>query len=227
MRTGRERILGIFNGMKQRCYNKNSTKYHRYGGRGITICDEWLKNPQSFVDWSMDNGYADNLTIDRINNDGNYEPSNCRWATKKEQANNTSTNHRITYNGETHTLKEWSEKLGISYQTLMIRLCHGWSEEKTLSEPVNTSLTKRYDEVPHIPGESKEERGRRVKEYKRRQSGIRTEAQRRSDDKADVMAKAEIIRKAVQENPGISVRKLAKYTGIPKSTVQRILKTLY
>ena len=107
------RLYGIYMNMKARCNNPNEDNYFRYGGRGIKVCDEWLNDFMNFYTWSMKNGYQDNLTIDRINNDGDYEPSNCRWATTKQQANNRRTNKFIEYNGETHTISEWSDILNI------------------------------------------------------------------------------------------------------------------
>lgn len=87
----KNRLYRIHNNMMQRCYNKNNKDYNRYGGRGIKICNEWKTNFISFYNWSMKNGYKTDLTLDRKNNDGNYEPSNCRWVTMKEQALNRCT----------------------------------------------------------------------------------------------------------------------------------------
>lgn len=128
------RIYRIWQKIKQRCCNKHHKHYEYYGGRGITICNEWLDDFQTFYKWSMDNGYADNLTIDRIDVNGNYEPSNCRWATRKEQMNNTRQNHFLTYNGKTQTVKQWSEELGINYQTIQGRLRRGLPISQVLSK---------------------------------------------------------------------------------------------
>lgn len=115
------RLYKIWGGMHQRCYNQNDRKYHDYGGRGIVICDEWKECFESFREWALKNGYESNLSIDRIDNDGIYEPNNCRWATSKEQQNNKRTNVIININGEEHNLMEWCEKTGIPYGTLQAR----------------------------------------------------------------------------------------------------------
>lgn len=130
------RLHNIWGCMVQRCYNNKTPCYNLYGGRGITICDEWRNEFKSFYDWSISNGYADNLTIDRIDVNGNYSPDNCRWVTMKEQSNNRSTNRFLEYNGERHTISEWGELLGIDSETLSSRLRRGWSVEKTLTEEI-------------------------------------------------------------------------------------------
>ncbi|MNN50452.1 hypothetical protein D3C81_1650380 [compost metagenome] len=99
--------------MKSRCYNENYYRFDRYGGRGIKVCDEWLDDIENFFKWSYENGYDDTLTLDRIDNDGDYEPNNCRWSTKKEQANNTKRTIMIEIDGVTKPLQEWCEFYGI------------------------------------------------------------------------------------------------------------------
>lgn len=137
------RLFSIWANMVTRCYNPNATGYKKYGGRGITICDEWRDNFEVFYDWSMSNGYSDELTIDRINNDGNYEPTNCRWATVKTQSNNRGSNHYVNINGVVRTLTEWCELCGINYRTVQDRLKRGWSVEKALFTPVHTKFRRK------------------------------------------------------------------------------------
>lgn len=115
------RLYEIWRQMHRRCYCKNTKAYHDYGGRGITICDEW-KDFEPFRAWAIKNGYEENLTIDRVDVNGNYEPSNCRWATVKEQANNRRSNHKVEYNGEMQTVSEWADQYGVSQLKLWARL---------------------------------------------------------------------------------------------------------
>lgn len=115
------RIYHIWRGMKDRCYNVHSPSYYRWGGRGITICDEWKDNFSAFYSWAMENGYSENLTIDRIDNNGNYEPSNCRWATMEEQSRNRQSNVVIQIGNSKRTLKEWCEIFELEYGTILER----------------------------------------------------------------------------------------------------------
>ena len=108
-----KRIKSIFDSMKQRCYNKNDRDYKWYGEKGIKVCDEWMDNPVLFEKWAMHNGYDDTLTIDRINENKNYSPDNCRWITREQNAKYKSTTNIIDVNGEKHTGKEWSSVLGL------------------------------------------------------------------------------------------------------------------
>ena len=139
-------LFGKWNRMLERCRNKNRRDYKNYGGRGIRVCDEWKNNFMSFYNWAIDSGYKEGLTIDRIDTNGNYEPSNCRWATPKEQANNRRTSVFLTYNGETHTVSQWAEIQHIPRDTLdrRMRRC-GWSVEKALTTPVKRQKNNRKE----------------------------------------------------------------------------------
>jgi hypothetical protein len=124
--------------MKSRCYCESNNRYLSYGARGIVICPEWLgvNGLINFYNWSINNGYNDTLTIDRVDTDGNYSPNNCRWTTYKIQENNKTNNKYIECNGESHTLGEWSDITGINLSTIWARLNRGWSEEKAILTPL-------------------------------------------------------------------------------------------
>lgn len=128
------RLYNIWLDMKARCKNNKSINWHLYGGRGITICEEWENDFSVFCDWALKNGYNDNLQLDRINNDGNYEPSNCKWSTRSEQGNNRRTCKYVTINGITKTVSQWCEETGVLRHTAYTRIRKGWSPEKAVTE---------------------------------------------------------------------------------------------
>lgn len=130
----KERLYQTWKNMRQRCNNPNRHDYKRYGGRGITVCKEW-NDYSTFRNWAFANGYNDNLSIDRIDVNGNYEPSNCRWVDNIVQANNVRSNHQIEYKGTTYTMAEFARKLNISYSTLQHRINRGWSIDKIVTTP--------------------------------------------------------------------------------------------
>lgn len=125
-------ILNLLNAMKRRCYNKNTINYNRYGGKGVTICDEWLdkeNGANNFYNWAINNSYSPNKQIDRIDFKKGYEPNNCRFVDIITQARNKSNNHLVTYNNKTHCITEWVEKineydsnLGINNENLQLRI---------------------------------------------------------------------------------------------------------
>ena len=124
----------VWGSMKKRCTNPNCDAYHNYGGRGITICNEWLDNFKAFYDWAISNGYTSGLTLDRIDNDGNYEPSNCRWVDKATQVSNRRNTRFITYNGKTQSLKAWADELNLDYHALYSRIARGWDLKDALAK---------------------------------------------------------------------------------------------
>ena len=127
-------LYNSWRGMKERCNNKNNKRYDNYGGKGIIVCEEW-NNFLNFKEWALNNGYEPGLTIERKDVNGNYEPSNCCWATNKEQSNNRTTNHLLTFNGETLTINQWAEKLNIKRELIKDRLRLGWNVDDALTTP--------------------------------------------------------------------------------------------
>lgn len=127
------RLYTIWCKIKNRCYDSSASNYPRYGGRGITICDEWLNDPTAFYTWSIDNGYQDTLSIDRIDNNKGYSPNNCRWTNATQQGRNKRNNKSFTINGETRCLSEWCEIYNLKYATVWNRVYNlHWSIEKSL-----------------------------------------------------------------------------------------------
>lgn len=123
--------------MVARCTMKNAKSYPRYGGRGIIVCERWLTSFENFLS-DMGECPDDNFTLERKNNDGNYELTNCRWATRKEQNRNSSRNHILVFKDESHCITEWADILGINFRTIMTRINKGWSAEQALGTPIKT-----------------------------------------------------------------------------------------
>lgn len=133
----RSRLHRIWLHMRRRCLKPKSAEYRQYGARGIKVCDAW-HDFATFRDWALANGYRDDLTIDRKDNDGNYEPGNCRWATYAEQNLNTRKNPRVSFNGETITIFELAQRIGLKPSTLRQRILkYAWSVERAVSTPLN------------------------------------------------------------------------------------------
>ena len=122
------RLYSIYTGMLKRCRQPSTNGYERYGGRGISVCDEWKGEHgfERFRGWAVSHGYADNLTLDRIDTNGNYEADNCRWSTIEEQCNNRRNNIWLEYNGERHTMSQWARILNVPVATIKARKDKGW-----------------------------------------------------------------------------------------------------
>lgn len=133
------RLYRIWCGMRDRCYNQNNKKYCNYGGRGISICDEW-RSYHGFRCWALENGYADDLSIDRIDVSGDYEPSNCRWTNSITQSNNRTNNHIVEFENKTMTVSELAAILKMPYNTVSSRINHlGYSANDCANTPIGCS----------------------------------------------------------------------------------------
>jgi hypothetical protein len=129
------KLYQVYHALKARCYNPKNAGYKNYGGRGIRVCDAWLNDVALFADWALENGYKEGLEIDRTNNNGNYEPSNCRWVTQKVNNRNRSIVRMIPYEGEIRPMPEWCEILNLEYDIVRSRIYKGWDIEKAFNTP--------------------------------------------------------------------------------------------
>lgn len=136
------RLYRIWGNMCNRCSNPNNPAWDRYGGAGIYVCDAW-KDFVTFRNWAHENGYSDELTIDRIDNNKGYEPNNCRWATRIQQANNKKDNHLVEYNGKVSTIGELAAEFDIPYKTLHRRIVSlGWDISEAVTKPLRKRTAK-------------------------------------------------------------------------------------
>lgn len=148
----------IWQNMKNRCLNSKDQYFKNYGGRGIKVCDEWIGKDGfiSFYNWAIGNGYKENLTLDRINNDGDYCPENCRWVGRNEQMRNTRRNRILEYKGRKQTMIQWSEELNIPYHILNGRINqYGWSTKDAIETPIQ-NVTERHNNFLHLGRETAE-----------------------------------------------------------------------
>lgn len=200
------RIYRCWEAIKQRTGNHSNDAYPNYGGRGIKMCPEWESDFMSFYAWAMANGYEEDLTIDRIDVDGHYEPTNCRWITKKEQSLNRRNSRHITIDGKSQTLKQWTDELGLDYDSVV--------DGTDTSEP-GVFLHKAYwKEV------------RAHKTNARRSNGIKPREDYIVEENNKTQEKLSLIKAALNKDPSLSVRKLSEITDLSKSAVQRLKKRL-
>lgn len=143
MPVSKSRLYRTWLNMKHRCLNEKRRDYQWYGARGITVCQEWQDSFPAFEAWALENGYREDLTLDRIETDGHYCPENCRWETRKAQANNRRTTRLLTLDGRTQSLQMWADELGMDKNTLWRRLNNKWTVERALTEPVHREKRSR------------------------------------------------------------------------------------
>lgn len=129
------KLWRTYQNMKTRCNNENSLDFKRYGERGIKVCDEWNSSFANFKKWALENGWSENLTLDRIDNNIGYSPDNCRWVTMTTQSNNRRSNRILVCDGKKDTMANWARRTGLPYWLIQTRLSKGWSEEQALKTP--------------------------------------------------------------------------------------------
>lgn len=144
-RRTKTRLYNIWHGMRKRCKVVSHNSFRYYGERGISVCPEWETSFDAFRDWAIKNGYSDNLSIDRINNNLGYSPTNCRWVDGKMQGRNKRNNKRYFYRGENLTAAEWADQQGLDVRILRSRLNSGWPIERALTEPLHTEFSHKKE----------------------------------------------------------------------------------
>lgn len=144
-----ETLKSRYKHIKERCYNPHSKSYKRYGGRGIKMCQEWLNNYAAFEEWALTHGFQDGLAIDRIDNDGDYSPENCRFVTLKENNQKRRTTRYYTIDGVTKNLQQWCDEYGMCRGTVHDRLEKGWSIKDALSQPIKANIRNREELLGH------------------------------------------------------------------------------
>lgn len=221
------RVYKIWSNMKRRCSNQKEENFVRYGGRGITVCEEWKNDFMSFYNWAMENGYHDSLTLDRKDNNGNYEPGNCRWATVREQGNNRGEfNINITYQGRTQTLMQWAEELGLPFATLRYRIVESnWPIEEAFTIGIGAISSNPNGTPPIRSAEEKARVNKRRKElyWKNGKLPRDTYLEKKKEEKEKSIKR---IEEELAKNPGLSTRKMAEKLGFSRSYVQRIYTLL-
>lgn len=139
-KSSTHRLYAIWSGMHNRCYNGNNPEYPRYGGRGVQVCDRWFELENFVEDMGVPNG---RMSIDRIDNNGNYCPENCKWSTAEEQARNRRSNKVLDYLGKSQTMIEWCEELNLDYNSVQLRIQRSWSVERALNTPTEKPYAKK------------------------------------------------------------------------------------
>jgi len=141
----------VWNSIKARCFGQvNFQPYKNYGGRGISVCDEWRNDFEVFRDWCLSHGYKKGLQIDRINNDGDYKPDNCRFVTPKENANNTRGNRKVVIGGITKNITQWAETIGISVPALRKRINSGFPDNMIISKRLKYGIYSKKNKINHV-----------------------------------------------------------------------------
>ena len=221
------RLYRIWKDMRRRCRNANRTDYCLYGGRGITVCEEW-QNYETFRDWAKENGYSDSLSIDRIDFNGNYEPSNCRWVTLNAQSSNTRQNVFVEINGEVKTLSEWANYAGLPASTVFTRYRDGVRGVDLIGEKKITMTGKHHTEETkrRIRESLKGEKSPSYGKHPSKETRLKMSLAKRGCTPHNKRQFAEKERQQIKEMAlsGYSIYGISKKLGIDRRAIKQILE---